>query len=207
MGADRRRRASRGGGLSLAAVRLVLLGAPGAGKGTQGVVLANHFGVPHISSGDLLRSHVAAASDLGRRLATYLARGELVPDDVVLVVIGDAVIAAMRTGGYILDGFPRTLAQAEQAYALAESAGVAADVVVYLAVPDEEARQRLAARDANRTDDADPAVIERRLRLFHAETKPLLDFYDKRGILVTIDAVQSPDVVSAAIFAALTDRV
>ncbi len=187
-------------------MRLVLLGAPGAGKGTQGVVLADHFGVPHISSGDLLRSHVSAQSDLGRRLGAYLARGELVPDDLVLAVIGDAIIAAMKTGGYILDGFPRTLSQAEQAYALAEPAGVAADAVVYLAVPDDEARQRLAGRDANRTDDADPTVIERRLRLFHAETKPLLDFYGERGILVTIDAVQSAHAVSAAIFASLSAR-
>jgi adenylate kinase len=188
-------------------VRLVLLGAPGAGKGTQGVVLAGHFGVPHISSGDLLRSHVVAESDLGRQLGAYLARGELVPDDLVLAVIGDAVIAAMRAGGYVLDGFPRTLAQAERAYALAEPAGVAADAVIYLAVPDEEARQRLAARcDAGRTDDADPAVIERRLRLFHAETKPLLDFYGERGVLVTVDAVQAPGAVSAAIFAALSSR-
>jgi adenylate kinase len=189
------------------AVRLVLLGAPGAGKGTQGVVLADHFGVPHVSSGDLLRSHVVAQSDLGLRLGEYLARGELVPDDLVLAVIGDAIIAAMRTGGYILDGFPRTLAQAEQAYALAEPAGVAADAVVYLAVPDDEARQRLASRDdAGRTDDADPAVIERRLRLFHAETTPLLDFYGERGILVTVDAVQNADAVSAAIFSALSKR-
>ena len=173
-------------------MRLVLLGAPGAGKGTQGVVLADHFGVPHISSGDLLRDHVAAQSDLGRRLDAYLGRGELVPDELVLAVIGDAVIAAMRTGGYILDGFPRTLAQAEQAYALAEPAGATADAVVYLAVPDAAARQRLAGRDdAGRTDDADPAVIERRLQLFHAETKPLLDFYEERGILVTVDAVQA----------------
>jgi adenylate kinase len=112
----------------------------------------------------------------------------------------------MKTGGYILDGFPRTLSQAEQAYALAEPAGLAADAVVYLAVPDDEARQRLAGRDADRTDDADPTVIERRLRLFHAETKPLLDFYSERGILVTIDAVQSADAVSVAILAALSTR-
>jgi adenylate kinase len=185
-------------------VRLVLLGAPGAGKGTQGVVLGDHFGVPHISSGELLRAHVAAQSDLGQQVNAYLTRGELVPDDLVIAVVGDAVVAATKTGGYILDGFPRTLAQAEKAYALAEPAGIAAEAVIYLAVPDEAARQRLAGRsEVGRTDDADPAVIERRLRVFHAETQPLLEFYRVRNVLVTIDAVQSPDVVSAAIFAAL----
>jgi adenylate kinase len=186
-------------------VRLVLLGAPGAGKGTQGVVLADHFSVAHISSGELLRTHVAAESELGREVGAYLARGELVPDELVLAVVGDAVAAATKTGGYILDGFPRTLAQAEQAYALAEPAGLAADAVIYLAVPDEAARERLAARaEVGRTDDADAAVIERRLRVFHAETQPLLEYYQGRNVLVTVDAVQLPDAVSAAIFTALT---
>jgi adenylate kinase len=186
-------------------VRLVLLGAPGAGKGTQGVVLADHFSVAHISSGELLRTHVAAESELGREVGAYLARGELVPDELVLAVVGDAVAAATKTGGYILDGFPRTLAQAEQAYALAEPAGLAADAVIYLAVPDEAARERLAARaEVGRTDDADAAVIERRLRVFHAETQPLLEYYQGRNVLVTVDAVQPPVAVSAAIFTALT---
>jgi adenylate kinase len=186
-------------------VRLVLLGAPGAGKGTQGVVLADHFGVAHISSGELLRTHVAAESDLGREVGAYLVRGELVPDDLVLAVVGDAVAAATKTGGYILDGFPRTLAQAERAYALAEPAGLAADAVIYLAVPDEAARQRLAGRaEVGRSDDVDAAVIERRLRVFHEQTQPLLEFYRGRKVLVTVDAVQSPDAVSAAIFTALT---
>ncbi len=188
-------------------MRLVLLGAPGAGKGTQGAVLAERYGVPHISSGELLRAHVDAKSDLGRQVTEYLEIGEFVPDDLVLAVVGDAVSAAMKAGGYILDGFPRTLAQAERAYALAEPAGVAADAVVYLAVPDEAARQRLTGRAGDgRSDDADAAVIERRLALFHAETQPLLEFYRERKILVTIDAMQSPDTVSAAIFAALTAR-
>jgi adenylate kinase len=185
-------------------VHLVLLGAPGSGKGTQGVALADRFGVAHISSGDLLREHVAAGSDLGRQVVAYLDKGELVPDDLVLAVVGDAVIVATKSGGYILDGFPRTLAQAELAYKVAEPAGLAAQAVVYLAVPDDEARRRLDGRASlGRADDADPAAIELRLRLFHAETRPLLEFYRERGILVTIDAVRAPDVVSASIFDAL----
>jgi adenylate kinase len=188
-------------------VRIVLLGAPGSGKGTQGVPLAEHYGVPHVSSGELMRSHVADGTDVGRLVSGYLARGELVPDDLTIVVVGDAVRDAMKSGGYVLDGFPRTLEQAQRAYAFAEPAGAAADAVIYLAVPDDIARERLAARSGTgRADDADSEVIERRLRVFHAETEPLLDFYRDRGILVSIDAVGSPDDVRAAIFDALAAR-
>jgi adenylate kinase len=185
-------------------VRLVLLGAPGSGKGTQGDVLARHFDVPHVSSGDLLRTHVALDTELGRAVAGHVARGELVPDDLVLAAVGDAVAAAHGTGGYILDGFPRTLAQAERAYAIAAPAGLTAERVLYLAVPDDEARRRLAGRAAaGRKDDADPKAIERRLQVFHDQTEPLLEYYRGRDILTTIDASRPPDEVSAAIFAAL----
>lgn len=185
-------------------MRLVLLGMPGSGKGTQGVALADHFGVRHISSGDLLRHHVLDGSELGDQVAAYLHRGEFVPDELVLAVVGDAVVSAAHAGGYILDGFPRTRAQAERAFELAGPAGASADTVVYLDVPDDVARARLTAReDASRTDDADPAVIERRLALFHDQTRPLLAYYDERGILLTVDADRPPDAVTQSIFAAL----
>jgi len=184
-------------------VRLVLLGAPGSGKGTQGVALAEHFGVPHVSSGDLLRMHVADGTELGLEVAGYVNKGELVPDDLVLRVIGEAVIAAIEFGGYVLDGFPRTLDQAERGYQLAARAGTAADAAIFLAVSDEVARLRLGARAEGRSDDADPNVIERRLQLFHEETDPLLTHYENRGILVTIDATQPPDAVLVAILHAL----
>jgi adenylate kinase len=188
-------------------VKLVLLGAPGSGKGTQGVVLAQRFGVPHVSSGELLREHVAAKSDYGQQAQKFLARGELAPDDLVLSVVGDALIGAVEAGGYVLDGIPRTLSQAQRAYALAGPAGLVADAVIYLDVPDEVARARLAGRaGTNRADDADPTVIERRLQVFHADTRPLLDFYRERGILVPIDGVQRAAAVSAAILDALTRR-
>ena len=187
-------------------MHIVLLGAPGSGKGTQGDVLAQHFGVPHVSSGELLREHVATGSDLGREVAAFLSRGELVPDDLVLTVVGDALTGAFEAGGYVLDGIPRTLAQAERAYALAKPAGLLADAVIYLDVADDVARDRLAARaeTADRVDDADPAVIERWLRVFHADTRPLLDFYRERGILMKIDAMQPVEAVSTAILEALT---
>jgi adenylate kinase len=189
-------------------VQLVLLGAPGAGKGTQGHVLSRHFGVAHVSSGELLRSHVAAQSGLGRQVSQFLARGELVPDELVLAVVGEALIGAVAAGGYILDGIPRSLSQAERAYALAKPAGLVADAAVYLDVPDDVSRARLAGRavDSDRADDTDSAVIERRLELFHTETRPLLDYYRDRQILVTVDGTQPADEVSAAIFDALERR-
>jgi adenylate kinase len=186
------------------AVRLVLLGAPGSGKGTQGALLAEHFGVPHVSSGELLRAHVAAGTDVGRQVADHIARGELVPDELVLAIVGDAVLAAIEKDGYILDGFPRTLAQAERAYALAAPVGLAAHAVVYLVVPDDVARERVAGRTEGRTDDADPVAFERRIGAFHAETEPLLEYYRERGILVAVDAARPTAAVTGAVLEALT---
>lgn len=188
-------------------MKLVLLGAPGSGKGTQGVALAQRFGVPHVSSGQLLRQHVEAQTDYGRQVQAFLATGDLAPDDLVLSVVGDALIGAVKAGGYVLDGIPRTLAQAQRAYVLAQPADLVADAVVYLDVSDVVSRARLAGRaGSHRADDADPAVIERRLQVFHAETRPLLDFYRERGILVAVDGTQEAALVSAAIFDALAHR-
>jgi adenylate kinase len=181
-------------------MRLILLGAPGSGKGTQAAALANHFEVPHISSGELLRRHVAAETELGREVATYLERGELAPDGLVMAVVAEAIADA--DGGYVLEGYPRTVSQAREAEA---SYGARfADAVVVLEVPDDVARQRLARRmSAGRSDDRDPEIIERRLRGFHADTEPLIDYYRDRGLLVAVDAVQPPLAVTRAILAAL----
>lgn len=185
-------------------MRIVLLGAPGSGKGTQGSILAARLGVRHVASGELLREHVAARSELGQEVAASLARGDLVPDDTVLGIVCDAAAAAAAEGGYILDGFPRTRAQAERAYALAQELGIAPDAAVYLALDDAVARQRLAGRaDAGRNDDADTGVIEHRLEVFHANMQPILDFYAGLGILLTVDAAQPVDAVTEAILAAL----
>jgi adenylate kinase len=185
-------------------MRIVLLGAPGSGKGTQGERLAERLGVPHIASGELLRAHVADRTDLGIEVAAGLARGDLVSDDLVLTIIGAAIIAAADAGGYILDGFPRTRAQAELAYELALPLGIDAQAAVYLALDDDIARQRLAGRAVGgRVDDADAEVIEHRLQVFHDNMRPILDYYDERGILVTIDAALPPDEVTENILAAL----
>ena len=185
-------------------MRIILLGAPGSGKGTQGEALARHFDVRHVSTGDLLRAHIVEGTELGQLAAPYVQRGELVPDDLMLQVAGSAVAEAAQEGGYVLDGFPRTLAQAERAYELAGPADITADAVVYLAVPDDVVRERLAHRAVDgRVDDSDPEVIERRLKVFHEETEPLLDFYRNRGILVTLDASPPPNDVTAAMLDAV----
>ena len=190
-------------------MRLILLGAPGAGKGTQGLRLAAHYGVAHVSSGDILRRHVAEGTELGRQVQAHVAAGELVPDDLVLRLIGRAVAEAMETGGYLLDGFPRTLAQAERAYEGAKRADVTAHAVLYLEVPDAVAEERLRDRSATsgREDDRSSDVIHHRLEVFHEQTVPLLDFYRDRGVLVTVDATPPPDEVAATIIAAVDAKV
>jgi adenylate kinase len=189
-------------------MRLILLGAPGAGKGTQGVRLAEHFGVAHVASGDILREHVAQETPLGVRVAAFVAAGELVPDDLVLAVVGRAVVEAMETGGYLLDGFPRTLAQAEQAFEAATRGDMAANAVLFLDVADEVAIERLVERSATsgRVDDASTDVIRHRLEVFHEQTVPLLDFYEAHGRLVRVDAGPPPDEVFAEILRSLDER-
>jgi adenylate kinase len=181
-------------------MRIVMLGAPGSGKGTQAKLLAQRFAVPHVSSGDLLRAEVAAGSALGQKVAGVLDRGELVPDELVVRIVLDALAEAGP--GYILDGFPRTLSQARLAEDARPGEGLA-DAVVFLALPDDVARRRLAARAEGRSDDRDPEVIENRLRRFHTDTDPLVGLYRDRGLLVTVDGSQLPDAVTAGIVAAL----
>ncbi|HKE72381.1 MAG TPA: nucleoside monophosphate kinase [Acidimicrobiales bacterium] len=174
---------------------IVLLGPPGSGKGTQGARLSERLGVRHLSTGELLRAEVDAGTDRGRRVAGYLDRGELVPDDVILAALRPALAEARAAGGYVLDGFPRTRAQAERL--------PADDLAVQLDLPDDVARERLAGRDEGRSDDTDPDVIDRRLRVYHADAGALLALYRDRGRLVTVDAARPPDEVEAAIDAAV----
>jgi adenylate kinase len=173
-------------------VRLALVGPPGSGKGTQAAALGRHLGVPVISSGELLRAAAANRRDLADRLA----RGELVPDDVVLALVQDALGHA-SSDGYIIDGFPRTRAQAEHVDA------PPVDAVIHLVVPDDVARERIARRVGGRTDDAERATVERRLRQYHSDTEPLLDLYRGRGILRSVEADQKPEAVTADILRAL----
>jgi len=186
-------------------VRLLLLAPPGAGKGTQGERLAALFGVRHIAAGDLLRAQARAGGRLGREIAGYQARGDLVPDEIVLDVLTPAVIEAASQGGYILDGFPRTLPQATAAAELGARFDVTLDAAVYLFAPDEVLTRRLLARAGagERTDDT-ADVIRYRLRVFVETTGPLVGYYRERGILVAVDADQPPESVTADIQARLS---
>jgi adenylate kinase len=186
-------------------VRLLLLAPPGAGKGTQGERLAAACGARHIAAGDLLRAEAQAGGPLGHEIAACQARGDLVPDQVVLDVLTPVVVDAAAHGGYILDGFPRTLPQALAAAELAVRLDVTLDAAVHLYAPDEVLTRRLLdrARQGGRTDDT-AGVIRHRLQLFAESTGPLVPYYSQRGILVAINADQPPDAVTADIQAGLT---
>jgi adenylate kinase len=169
-------------------VRVIMLSPPGAGKGTHSRWLTKQTGAAHISSGDLLRAEVARGSALGRRVARYTARGDLVPDELIFRILMPAVVAAVRvTGGYVLDGFPRTMPQALRAAELAAELALTSNGVIYLTAPEDELVSRLLDR-AQRDGRADDTlgVIRHRLAVFAAETAPLVDYYRGRGILLEL---------------------
>jgi adenylate kinase len=181
---------------------MALFGPPGAGKGTQAAALGRRFHVPVVSTGELLRSRARSDDDTGRTLGDLLARGELVDDDVVHDLLDEAMRAPATERGYVLDGYPRTQAQAF------DPRTPPVDVVVHLALPDEVTRARIATRRdaAHRRDDADARAIDNRVSHYHSMTEPLLDLYRARGQLVTVDATKSVDEVTDAILRALADR-
>src|SRR6266567_6375146 len=153
-------------------MRVLMIAPPGAGKGTQGALISAHFGIPHIATGELLRDHVARRTGLGLAVQEYLDRGELVPDQVVLDMVREAVVAARAAGGgYVLDGIPRNMHQARATYLIARELEMTADVALHLQADDDELMRRLLARAAleHRTDDTEE-VIARRLALYHEVT-------------------------------------
>ena len=185
-------------------MRLLLVGAPGSGKGTQGEALASLYDIEHISSGEVLRVEVRAGTPLGREVAAFQRRGDLVPDQIVFDLIIPAVAAATARGGYILDGFPRTVPQALQAADVAQRLDLTLDAAIYLNVPDAVLLQRLLARA--RPDDS-AEVIKHRLEVFAETTGPLIAYYrQQRGILVEVDGDQPPEAITAEILAHLADR-
>jgi adenylate kinase len=186
------------------AMRLLLIGPPGSGKGTQAVALADHFGIAHISSGELLRKHVAEGTALGRSVADAIARGDLVPDAVVMDILRKPVEVASRNGGYVLDGFPRTVAQAEAAYLVAKEIDAWVQVALHLDVPRDEliARMLNRAHSDGRSDDREDVILHRQ-DVFEQLTRPMLDYYAQRETLVTVDGSGPIAEVTAAAIAAL----
>lgn len=196
-------------------MRVILLAPPGAGKGTQSERISARYGVPHISSGDIFREETALETPAGKRLRGYLDSGDLVPDDLVLSLIKDRVVAAVRQeGGYVLDGFPRTLAQAEATAEIGRETQAGPQAVVYLDAPQEVLLARISGRGEqdgrggqgeSRADDSDE-VARHRLDVYTRSTLPLIDYYAGRGLVIRVDAAPGVETVSQEIFTAL-DRI
>jgi adenylate kinase len=180
--------------------RLVILGKQGAGKGTQCALLVKHYGIPHVSTGDMLRAAVAEGTDLGLQAKEVMEAGELVSDDLILGIVRERLAQPDAQLGFLLDGFPRTDVQARELAALL--APNAIDVAIDIEVPDNVVTERMSAR--GRADDT-PEAIQRRLEIYQTETAPLLEFFSSQGILVSVDGLGTEDEVQDRIVAA-TER-
>jgi adenylate kinase len=165
-------------------VRLLFIGPPGAGKGTQAGLVANRLGVPHISTGEMFRDHVARQSDLGRRVKEIMEAGAYVPDEITVAMLGERIGLPDAAGGFILDGFPRTRAQAEALDRLLGFQGL--DAVILFEVDEDELAKRMLAR--GRSDDSEE-TIRRRFEVYREQTEPLIDLYRGRGILHPVDGL------------------
>lgn len=214
-------------------MRIVLLGPPGAGKGTQAVRLAERYGVPHVSTGDILRFAVAWKTDIGNRAKSFMDDGELVPDELVLELLKLRLAQEDARDGFVMDGFPRTLAQAEELEKILAEIGQAIDGVLYLEVPDELIVLRLSARAScptcgrtynllasppkqemtcdrdgsplfQREDDREE-VIQQRLGVFKRQTYPLIKYYQERGLLRTVDGAGEKEEVLERMVAAIEE--
>lgn len=185
-------------------MRIVLFGPPGSGKGTQAAVLKDHLGVPHISTGDLLRAAVRAGSPLGLQVKAVMDAGQLVSDDLMLDLLADRFGQPDAAAGFILDGYPRNLVQAHALDAMLARIGQPLDGALLLEVPHEQIVDRLAGRAAaeGRKDD-DPDTVRARLRVYAEQTAPVADFYRRRGQLTELDGTGLVDEVQARLRAAL----
>ncbi|MEW5857163.1 MAG: adenylate kinase [Cyanobacteriota bacterium] len=180
--------------------RLIFLGPPGAGKGTQAHILAQELEIPHISTGDILRNAKAAGTELGLKAKSYMDRGELVPDALILDLVRDRLSQTDTQPGWILDGFPRNVSQATFLDKLLQELDQASDCVLNLEVPDEVLVERMLerGRKQGRTDDTEE-VIRRRLEVYRTQTAPLIDFYEQRQQLVSVDGDRSLEEVTSAL--------
>lgn len=208
-------------------MKIIMLGAPGAGKGTQAKKIAAKYAIPHISTGDIFRANIKNNTELGQKAKTYMDKGELVPDELVVDLIMDRFKEADCANGYVLDGFPRTIPQAEALDKALSANGESVDYAINVEVPDENIINRMSGRRAcvgcgatyhiqfNPTkvegicdacgeklilrDDDKPETVKNRLSVYHEQTQPLIDYYSKKGVLAEVDGTQSMENVFNAI--------
>jgi adenylate kinase len=182
------------------------MGPPGAGKGTQAKVVAEHFGVPAISTGDIFRFNVSEGTDLGVKAQQYMDAGEYVPDEITNLMVRNRIDERDAEPGFLLDGYPRTLSQVEELDGMIKFTGHELDAVVVLTVDGEELVQRLLARAETdgRSDDTED-VIRRRQEVYAEQTEPLIDVYRDRNLLIEVDGMGEVDEVTERIFGALED--
>jgi len=187
--------------------RLLLIGPPGAGKGTQAVVLATTYKIPAISTGDIFRSNVTNETELGLQVKAIMAAGEYVPDSVTNAVVENRLAEADAKAGFLLDGYPRTTDQVHELDRMLTAQGTVLDVVVLITADTDEVVARLLNRAIveGRADDTED-VIRHRLALYEEQTAPLIDLYEERNLVVTVDGLGAVDEVTARIIAALTAR-
>ena len=212
-------------------MKIVMLGAPGAGKGTQAKRIAAEYGIPHISTGDIFRANIKAGTELGKKAKAFMDQGGLVPDEVTIGMLIDRIHEADCENGYVLDGFPRTIPQAESLTLALAAEGSVIDAAVDIDVPDENIISRMGGRRACLScgatyhivfnppksenvcdtcgsalvlrDDDKPETVQKRLAVYHEQTQPLIDYYGGMGVLKTVDGTQDMDKVFEDIKAVL----
>ncbi|MFI6286921.1 adenylate kinase [Streptomyces sp. NPDC051018] len=213
-------------------MRIVLVGPPGAGKGTQAAYLAENLSIPHISTGDLFRANISKGTDLGRKAKSYMDAGELVPDEVTIAMAKDRMDRPDAVNGFLLDGFPRNVSQAEALDATLKAEGMTLDAVLDLEVPEDEVVKRIAGRricrndsshvfhmtyapprtegvcdtcggDLYQRDDDSEATVRKRLEVYHTQTEPIIDYYRGQGLVVTISALGKVEDVTGRAMDAL----
>ena len=188
-------------------VRLLLIGPPGAGKGTQAAILAQTFGIPAISTGDIFRENVRNETELGKRAKEFMDRGDNVPDSLTNELVEDRIGQADCVAGFLLDGFPRTAAQVDALNGMLSSQGTSLDAVVELVADVEVVVERLKKRavEQGRTDD-DESVVRHRLEVYREQTAPIIDLYGQSGLLVSVDGIGALEEVTGRIMEKLSGR-